>query len=72
MQLWFETGACDGFVIGVSGPGQLELFNNEVLPILRKRGVAREDYEGTTLRDHLGLDVPENQFTVKRHSAVSA
>lgn len=62
-QQWFETGVADGFVLSATGLGQLEVFNNEVMPILRKRGIGREDYEGGTLRDMLGLEVPENQFT---------
>jgi hypothetical protein len=30
-----------------------------VVPELRKRGLVRDDYEGTTLREHLGLARPE-------------
>jgi hypothetical protein len=33
-----------------------------VLPILRRKGLFREDYTGTTLREHYGLPVPANQF----------
>ena len=56
---WFSSGACDGFVLGDSGlPGQLELFVDEVVPLLRKRGLFRHEYTGTTLRDHLGLTAP--------------
>jgi hypothetical protein len=32
------------------------------VPILRERGLFRADYEGTTLRDHLGLRRPKNAF----------
>jgi hypothetical protein len=31
-----------------------------VVPILQERGLFRADYEGTTLRDHLGLRRPKN------------
>jgi len=33
---------------------------DKIIPILRKRGLYREDYSGTTLRDHLGLERPAN------------
>ena len=56
---WFTTGAADGFVLRDSGlPGQTELFVEQVVPVLRKRGLFRHEYAGTTLRSHLGLDVP--------------
>lgn len=56
---WFHTGASDGFVLGDSGlPGQLDVFVDQVVPLLRKRGLFRHEYTGSTLRDHLGLAVP--------------
>ena len=56
---WFTTGAADGFVLRDSGlPGQTELFVEQVVPVLRKRGLFRHEYAGTTLRSHLGLDIP--------------
>lgn len=56
---WFATSAVDGFnlmfdVIEESLP----LFVEEVVPILQERGLFRRKYEGTTLRDHLGLPRP--------------
>jgi FMN-dependent oxidoreductase (nitrilotriacetate monooxygenase family) len=61
LQLWFENGAADGFnFMPPSIPDQLEVFVDSVLPILRERGLFRTDYEGTTLRDHYGLDRPGN------------
>jgi FMN-dependent oxidoreductase (nitrilotriacetate monooxygenase family) len=60
---WFEGGAADGFNIMAPGlPSELETFVEQVLPILRSKGLFREDYEGTTLREHYGLAVPANQF----------
>jgi FMN-dependent oxidoreductase (nitrilotriacetate monooxygenase family) len=53
---WFETGAADGF--NVMPPilhSQFELFTSEVVPLLRKRGLFRSEYEGDTLRSHFGL-----------------
>jgi len=31
-------------------------------PSYRRRGLFRRDYEGTTLREHLGLPRPRNRF----------
>ncbi|WP_308810216.1 hypothetical protein [Arthrobacter sp. HMWF013] len=42
-------------------PTGLNVFTETVVPILRERGLFREDYAGTTLRDHLGLPRPRNQ-----------
>ena len=53
---WFRSGAADGF--NVMPPiinSQLALFAQEVVPILQKRGLFRQDYEGETLRSHFGL-----------------
>lgn len=53
---WFRTGAADGFnVMPPIVNKQLELFAAEVIPILRKRGLFRTEYEGSTLRSHFGL-----------------
>jgi FMN-dependent oxidoreductase (nitrilotriacetate monooxygenase family) len=62
---WFEGGAADGFNVMAPGlPLQLENFIDHVLPILRGKGLFREEYTGTTLREHYGLAVPANQFHV--------
>jgi FMN-dependent oxidoreductase (nitrilotriacetate monooxygenase family) len=59
MEAWFVEGACDGFVIGATDvPGTFEDFVRFVVPELQRRGLFRKDYEGTTLRDHLGLPTP--------------
>ncbi len=53
---WFRNGAADGFnVMPPIMHGQFRLFAEEVVPILRRRGLFRRDYEGTTLRSHFGL-----------------
>jgi FMN-dependent oxidoreductase (nitrilotriacetate monooxygenase family) len=61
MELWLNARGADGFNLFESLPGQLEVFVETVVPILQARGVYRRDYEGVTLRDHLGLDFPENR-----------
>jgi hypothetical protein len=43
-------------------PGGLEDFCDKVVPELQRRGLFRHEYEGTTLREHLGLPRPENRF----------
>jgi len=59
---WFESRAADGFVLQGPGlPGQFEDFVEQVVPLLRKRGLFRHEYTGTTLREHLGLAVPANR-----------
>lgn len=53
---WFTSAASDGF--NVMPPiiyDQLQLFADEVVPLLRKRGLFRTEYAGNTLRDHFGL-----------------
>ena len=59
MEAWFTAPACDGFVIGATHiPGGFEDFVDLVVPELQRRGLFREEYGGTTLRDHLGLAFP--------------
>jgi alkanesulfonate monooxygenase SsuD/methylene tetrahydromethanopterin reductase-like flavin-dependent oxidoreductase (luciferase family) len=59
MEEWFTGDACDGFVIAATHvPGAYEDVVRLVVPELQRRGVFRERYAGTTLRDHLGLPRP--------------
>ncbi|CAG5074457.1 Putative monooxygenase MoxC [Dyadobacter sp. CECT 9623] len=55
MQAWFEAGAADGFWISpdVNSDG-IDAFVDEVVPILQERGLFHKEYEGKTLRQHLG------------------
>jgi len=67
---WLAQDAADGFnVICNYYPGPLEDFCRFVVPELQRRGVFRHDYTGHTLRDHLGLRVPENRYTAQRQAA---
>jgi FMN-dependent oxidoreductase (nitrilotriacetate monooxygenase family) len=51
-----QNGACDGFILVPHvTPGGLDRFADEVVPLLQERGSFRADYDGPTLRDHLGL-----------------
>lgn len=63
MQEWLESRACDGFnVMFPFVPAGLDEFVDEVVPELQRRGIFRTEYEGATLREHLGLPRPENRF----------
>jgi alkanesulfonate monooxygenase len=63
MQEWLETEASDGFnVMFHTVPSGLNEFVDLVVPELTRRGIFRHEYEGTTLREHLGLPRPKNQF----------
>ena len=60
---WFTSGAADGFnVMPPALPSGLEAFVDHVVPILQQRGLFRTAYEGTTLREHYGLDRPDSQY----------
>ncbi|MGW3121321.1 NtaA/DmoA family FMN-dependent monooxygenase [Streptomyces sp. NPDC001107] len=51
-----QTDGADGFVfVPHLTPGGLDDLVDRVVPLLQERGAFREDYTGTTLRDHLGL-----------------
>ncbi len=54
-----QADASDGFMLVPHvTPGGLDPFVDLVVPLLQERGVFRSDYEGTTLREHLGLSAP--------------
>jgi alkanesulfonate monooxygenase SsuD/methylene tetrahydromethanopterin reductase-like flavin-dependent oxidoreductase (luciferase family) len=60
LETWFTTGAADGFNVMPSHfPDGLTDFVDMVVPILQHRGLYRTEYEGTTLRDRMGLKRPE-------------
>ena len=44
-------------------PESLTDFVEQVVPTLQERGLFRREYEGDTLRQHLGLERPKNRFT---------
>ncbi|GAB6927901.1 NtaA/DmoA family FMN-dependent monooxygenase [Paenibacillus sp. JCM 10914] len=56
MEEWFLAEACDGFAIqpDISFDG-VAVFVDEVVPILQKRGLFHQEYEGATLREHMGV-----------------
>ena len=59
MEAWFRSGAASGFVLQFTHPpGPLDEFVDQVVPILVRRGLFRQEYGGRTLREHLGLRRP--------------
>jgi len=70
---WFESGAVAGFnLMPDVYPSGLETFIDEVVPLLRRRGIFRNEYSGVTLRDHFGLARPESRFARRTAEAISA
>ncbi|MER8072504.1 NtaA/DmoA family FMN-dependent monooxygenase [Streptomyces sp. NPDC094034] len=62
LDTFVRTGAADGFILVPHlTPGGLDDFVDRVVPLLQERGVFRTEYEGTTLRSHLGLPAPEGK-----------
>jgi hypothetical protein len=56
---WFVAGAIDGFNLTPDvEPSGIEALVERVLPILRRRGLFRREYKGTTLPDLLRLPGP--------------
>jgi alkanesulfonate monooxygenase len=63
MEEWFRQDGCDGFnLMPPFLPGGLDDFVDLVLPELRRRGLFRTEYEGRTLREHLGLARPLSRY----------
>lgn len=59
MASWLEAGAADGFnIMPPYFPSELDLFVDEVVPLLQRRELFRTEYAGATLRAHLGLGRP--------------
>ncbi|MGE0861600.1 MAG: NtaA/DmoA family FMN-dependent monooxygenase, partial [Gammaproteobacteria bacterium] len=59
LQHGLEAEECDGFMISAAyTPLAFEEFVDGVVPELQRRGMFRQEYAGTTLRDHLGLGAP--------------
>ncbi|AII08967.1 LLM class flavin-dependent oxidoreductase [Rhodococcus opacus] len=66
---WVREDAADGFVLPSHlTPGELDLFVDTVVPLLRDRGVLRTEYTTATLRQHLGLGAPRSHRAVNPRS----
>jgi alkanesulfonate monooxygenase SsuD/methylene tetrahydromethanopterin reductase-like flavin-dependent oxidoreductase (luciferase family) len=63
MEEWLVTEGSDGFNIMFPYlPAGIDDFVDRVVPELQRRGLFRREYEGTTLRENLGLPRPPNRF----------
>jgi len=62
MEQWLVERGSDGFnVMFPYLPEGLDDFVDKVVPELQRRGLFRREYQGPTLRDHLGLPRPANR-----------
>jgi FMN-dependent oxidoreductase (nitrilotriacetate monooxygenase family) len=58
---YVQADASDGFILVPHiTPTGLDTFADKVVPLLQEQGVFRTDYEGPTLRHHLGLAHPDD------------
>ncbi|GAA1656406.1 NtaA/DmoA family FMN-dependent monooxygenase [Actinoplanes couchii] len=58
LDAFVQNDGSDGFIIGSHlTPTGIDEFVDKVVPLLQERGSLRTDYEGSTLRDNLGLTV---------------
>ncbi|MDF2114139.1 LLM class flavin-dependent oxidoreductase [Roseiarcaceae bacterium H3SJ34-1] len=63
MEAWLMADAVDGFLVQPSHlPGGLNEFADLVMPELVRRGIFRSEYEGSTLRENLGLHRPVSRY----------
>lgn len=58
MEEWFDAGVADGFMMLFPLASGMQDFGRLVVPELQRRGLFRREYEGSTLREHLGLKRP--------------
>lgn len=73
IEQWLVAGASQGFNIQSAFLiEQLTAFVELVVPELRRRGLFRLEYEGSTLREHLGLARPESRFAAKSTASVAS
>jgi alkanesulfonate monooxygenase len=73
LEEWFTTGAADGFnILFPTLPGTLKDFIELVTPELQRRGLFRTQYEGTTLRENLGLPKPADAAALARGQTAAA
>ncbi|MBB2946918.1 FMN-dependent oxidoreductase (nitrilotriacetate monooxygenase family) [Actinoplanes lutulentus] len=67
LDAFVQSDGSDGFIIGSHlTPAGIDEFVDRVVPLLQERGSLRTEYEGTTLRDNLGLPALTGQVTPAR------
>jgi FMN-dependent oxidoreductase (nitrilotriacetate monooxygenase family) len=72
LETWFTQGAADGFnVMPAVLPSGLDAFVEHVVPLLRARGLFRDEYgPRQTLRERYGLPRPANQYLIPARAFV--
>src|SRR5205085_2187940 len=65
-QLYYRVAAARGHLLLIGTPAMIAdtleaWFRAGVVPLLQERGLFRADYEGATLREHLGLKRPADR-----------
>jgi alkanesulfonate monooxygenase SsuD/methylene tetrahydromethanopterin reductase-like flavin-dependent oxidoreductase (luciferase family) len=64
MASWVRAGGCDGFNLVLPVISEdMNVLVNDVVPKLRRAGLLRTAYSGSTMREHLGLKRPASQFS---------
>lgn len=65
---WIDNKAADGFVMTSHVLGSVyDDFLNKVIPILIDKGYYELSYNGSTLREELGLEFKENRYTKNKY-----
>lgn len=75
MNHYIQARAADGFILVPHlTPGGLDEFVDRVVPELQNRGVYRDSYPASTLRENLGLPQsrPESEWEAQRQAARGA
>jgi FMN-dependent oxidoreductase (nitrilotriacetate monooxygenase family) len=63
MERWFVNRAVDGYLVQPPHlPAGFDEFIEHVIPRLQERGLFRTEYEGSTLRENLGLKRPASSY----------
>lgn len=61
IEQWYREYACDGFTLQPDALlDSLEVIADEVIPMLRARGLYRDEYESSTLRGHFASARPHH------------
>lgn len=72
LEAWFRAGTADGFTIMPADTSvDFENFARLVVPLLQQRGLFHAGYEGTTLRENLGLSWPGGSSAIGHAAAGS-
>jgi alkanesulfonate monooxygenase len=70
LEHWHRSGAADGFnILNLTYPDGFADFAGLVVPELQRRRLFRTAYEGSTLRENLGLPRPANRFVAGKQQA---